>query len=167
MNVMPSRIDAHTFSRRTELAGTGCMNASTMTTASVSTALANMHGATPRPAMIRPAIGGPTTAGALNAKLLSPIALLTNSRGTRMGTQLWRAGASKDCVAASNALKSINSPIVALPPAMTTASTSDSAACDALVTTSTRRRGKRSATTPANGEKTKTGSARDAPMSPT
>ena len=42
--------------------------------------------------------------GVLKANAFRPIALPTSSRGTKIETQLWRAGASNDCVAAWNAL---------------------------------------------------------------
>ena len=64
------------------------------------TALTSMHGATPVAAMIEPGQRRSATAGALNANEFSPIALPISSRGTSSETQLWRAGASNDCVAA-------------------------------------------------------------------
>src|SRR5471032_1430696 len=84
----PSRIDFHTVSRCVELGAIDFIKSSATTTASVNSAFAAIHGATPNVAITIPAIGGPIAAGILNARLLRPIAVLTNSRGTISGTQL-------------------------------------------------------------------------------
>src|ERR1700722_6594291 len=90
--------------RWVELGGEGRMKMSASTTANFTTALTIMHGAMPAAKIRMPASGGPATAGVLNANEFRPIALPTSSRGTRIETQLCRAGASNDCVAACSAL---------------------------------------------------------------
>jgi hypothetical protein len=103
----------------------------------------------------------------LNATELSPIAFPRYSRGTSSGTQLWRAGASNDCPvervpATTKISHSARCPVLARIASVNAAITSAE-----FVTSSTRRRGKRSATTPASGESSSTGIADDAPRMPT
>ena len=100
MNRMPSMIAEPKEVRAFELAGEGFMKMIAMTTANFTIALSDMHGATPNELIRIPAIGGPTTLGALKPKEFKPIAFPMSSRGTSSGTQLCRAGASNDCVAA-------------------------------------------------------------------
>ena len=117
------------------------MNASATTTASVVNALTRKHGATPIPAISSPASGGPTTLGELNATEFKPIAPPTYSRGTISGTQLWRAGASNDCVAAFSPLVIISVHSGAWPLAISPNSTNERIEVTLFVMNSTRRRG--------------------------
>jgi hypothetical protein len=77
----------------------------------------------------------------LNANELRPTALPTSSRGTSSGTQLCRAGASKDCVAACSPLINSTTTKLAVPVSRAAASSTAVSAVIRFVLSRMRRRG--------------------------